>query len=300
MEILHAVVQLGGFAPAAEHLHPSQSTLSDAIARLQQRLGIKLLELKGRKAHLTEAGRVLLADAEPHLAGFYQLEQRARSLASGGASDVRLSVDSIYPNERLFAALRELTRRFPYVRPQLRQATFLSAETEISAHGAHLCVAALMSREYYAKPVREIRMLAVAHRDHVHSLGRPLAHADLIQHTIVTIEGIAGGGSKRQPRSPAQRFLAVTSIEAAVDAVRSGFCFGWLPVYRIQPCFDARELLPRRFSVGTTREVRLHIICRDVSPVSRELTALAELLGIDRDIGHRLTRGRCRRRRKES
>jgi DNA-binding transcriptional LysR family regulator len=91
-----------------------------------------------------------------------------------------------------------------------------------------------MSREYYARPVLDIRMLAVAHRDHaLHSLGRPPSHADLIRHTIVTIEGVAGGVPKRQPRSPAQRFLAVTSIEAAVDAVRSGFCFGWLPVYRI-------------------------------------------------------------------
>jgi DNA-binding transcriptional LysR family regulator len=194
-------------------------------------------------------------------------------------------VDSIYPNERLFAALRELTRRFPYVRPQLRQATFLSAETEISAHGAHLCVAALMAREFYAKPVLEIRLLAVAHRDHpLHALGRQLSHADLIRHTIVTIEGIAGGVPKRQPRSPSQRFLSVTSIEAAVDAVRSGFCFGWLPVYRIQRYLDARELLPLRFPVGATREVRLHIVCKDVSPVSREITALAELLGIDRDV----------------
>jgi DNA-binding transcriptional LysR family regulator len=284
-EVLHAVVQLGGFAPAAEHLHRSQSTLSYAIARLQERLGIKLLELRGRKAHLTEAGRVLLADAEPHLAGFQQLEQRARSLASGGASEVRLSVDSIYPNDRLFAALRELTRRFPYVRPQLRQATFMSAESEFSAHGAHLCVAALMSREYYAKPVLEIRLLAVAHRDHpLHAPGRSLSRVDLMRHTVVTIEGVAGGMPKRQPRRPAQRFLAVTSIEAAVDAVRSGLCFGWLPAYRIQPYLESRELLLLRFPVGHTREVRLHIVCKDVSPVSRELTALAELLGIDRDM----------------
>lgn len=80
-EILHTVVQLGGFAPAAKQLNRSQSTISYAIARLQEQLGIKLFELKGRKAHLTEVGRALLADAEPHLAGFHQLEQRARSLA---------------------------------------------------------------------------------------------------------------------------------------------------------------------------------------------------------------------------
>jgi DNA-binding transcriptional LysR family regulator len=284
-EILQAIVQLGGFAPAAQHLNRSQSTISYAITRLQDRLGIKLLELKGRKAHLTEAGRVLLADAEPHLAGFHQLEQRARSLASGGVSEIRLSVDSIFPNDRLFAALFEFTQRFPYVHPKLRQATFLSSETEFSAHDAHLCVAALMSREYYAKPILDIRVLAVARQDHsLHSLLRPSSRMDLIQHTVVTIEGVASGGSKRQPRSPAQRFLSVTTIEAAIDAVRSGLCFGWLPIYRIQPYLDSGELLPLRMPVGGTREVRLNLICRDLSPGSRELKALAELLGIDRDL----------------
>ena len=283
-EVLHAVVQCGGFAAAAERLNRSQSTLSYAVTRLQDRLGITLLELKGRKAHLTEAGRVLLADAEPHLAGFHQLEQRARSLASGGASDIRLSVDSIYPNDRLFAALRELARRFPHVHPQLRQATFMTAEAEFSSHGADLCVSALMSREYYAKPVLEIRLLAVAHRDHpLHALKRPLSRVDLIRHTIVTIEGV-GSAPKRQPRSPAQRFIAVTSIEAAIEAVRSGLCFGWLPAYRIEPYLKSREVRPLRFPVGSTREVRLHIVCKDVSPVSRELTALAELLGLNRRI----------------
>ena len=283
-EILLAVVQFGGFAPAAKQLNRSQSTISYAMARLQERLGIQLLEMKGRRAQLTEAGRVLLADAEPHLAGFHQLEHRARSLASGGASEVRLSVDSIYPNDRLFAALSEFTRRFPYVHPKLRQATFLSSESEFSAHNAHLCVAALISREYYAKPILEIRMLAVARRDHpLHSLARTLSRIDLIQQTVVTIEGVAGSG-KRQPRSPAQRFLAVTTIDAGIDAVRSGLCFGWLPIYRIQPHLDSGELRPLRLPVGGSREVRLNIVCKDANPGSRELDALAELLGMHREM----------------
>ena len=97
-EILQAVVQLGGFAPAAKKLNKSQSTISYAIGRLQVQLGVKLFEIQGRKAQLTEIGRGLLADAESHLAGFHELEKRARLIASGGASEVRLSVDSIYPD----------------------------------------------------------------------------------------------------------------------------------------------------------------------------------------------------------
>jgi|SRR5579859_806093 len=284
-EILHAVVQFGGFAAAAQHLNRSQSTISYAVARLQERLGIKLLELRGRKAHLTEVGRVLLADVEAHLAGFHELEQRARSLASGGESEIRLSVDSIFPNDRLFAALSVFTQRFPYVRPKLRQATFLSSDSEFSAHGAHLCVSALMSPEYFVKPILDIRMLSVARRDHpLHLLARQLTRIDITRQMVVIIEGANSADPQRQPRSSAQRFLSVTTIEAALYAVRSGLCFGWLPLYRIQPYLDCGELIPLRMQIGGTRMVRLNIVCKDLSSRSSELNSLAELLGVNRDL----------------
>ncbi len=284
-EILHTVVKLGGFAQAAEKLNRSQSTISYAIARLQEQLGITLFEQKGRKAHLTEAGRVLLADAEPHLTGFHQLEQRARSLASGGQSEIRVSIDTIFPNERLFAALAEFARSFPYVHLKLRQTTFLSADSEFSAHNAHLCVAGLMSREYFVKPILDIRMLAVARRDHpLHSLKREVSRIDMMQHMLVIIEGVGADNTKSQPRSPAQRFLSVSTIEAAIDAVRSGLCFGWLPVYRIQPFLDSAEFVPLRMPVGGMREVRLSLVCEDSNLASKEVSALAELLGMNREL----------------
>ncbi len=284
-EILHAVVQLGGFAPAAEQLNRSQSTISYAIARLQERLGIRLFELKGRKAHLTEAGRALLADAEPHLAGFHHLEQRARSLARGGESEIRLSVDSIFPGDRLFTVLAEFTRQFPYVRPKLRQGTFLSADLEFSTHKSQLCVAALVSRELFVKPIMDITMLAVARRGHpLHSHRKNVSRAGMLQHMLVTIEGVAAGSPRHQPRDPAQRFLAVGTIEAAIEAVRSGLCFGWLPKHRIQPCLENGELLPLGMAAGQTREVRLGLVSKDLNSSSPELNALAGLLGIHRGV----------------
>ena len=58
--ILQAVVDHGGYAQAAEQLNKSQSSLNHAVAKLQHQLGIQLLEVKGRKAYLTEQGEVLL------------------------------------------------------------------------------------------------------------------------------------------------------------------------------------------------------------------------------------------------
>ncbi|MFZ0302653.1 MAG: LysR family transcriptional regulator [Terracidiphilus sp.] len=282
-EILHAVVQLGGFVPAAKQLNRSQSTISYAIARLQDQLGIKLFEIKGRRAQLTELGRVLLADAEPHLAGFHQLEQRAKSLASGGESEVRLSVDSIFPNDQLFAALASFASRFPHVQPRLRQGTFLNADSEFSVHNAQLCITGLLSQEILARPILVIRMIAVAHRDHaLHRMKRELTRADLMQHTLVSIEGTASGTPKHQPRVPAQRVMPVRSIEAAIEALRVKLCFGWVPIYRIRAELESGELAPLNLPVGGTREVRLQLVRKDLNSSSVEVNALAEYLGANR------------------
>lgn len=283
-EILQTVVQLGGFAPAAEKLNRSQSTISYAIGRLQVQLGVRLFEIQGRKAQLTEVGRVLLADAEPHLAGFHQLEQRARLMASGGASEVRLSVDSIFPDDRLFASLAAFSQQFPHVKPKLRQGTFLSADSEFSLYNAQLCVTGLMSREMFVKPILVIGMIAVVRRDHpLLAISRKLSRSDLMQHILVTIEGTASGNLKQQPRLPAQRVLPVGTIESAIAAIRSGLCFGWLPKYRIQPEVDRGDFVELPLFAGQTRDVRLNLVCRDLSVCNSEVNALADLLGINRE-----------------
>jgi DNA-binding transcriptional LysR family regulator len=284
-ETLQAVVQLGSFAAAAKRLNRSQSTISYAVARLQDQLGIKLFEIKGRRAHLTERGRALLADAEPHLTGFHLLESHAGSLASGRELEVRLSIDSIFPNNRLFGALTEFCRRFPHIQPTLRQATFLSADSEFSVHNAQICITGLVSRELFVRPILGIKMIAVARKDHLlHAVKRNLGRPDLMKHVLVTIEGSASGMLKHQPRVPTQRVLSVSSIEAAIDTVRSGLCFGWLPQYRVESELQTGEFVPLNLPVGGSREVRLNLVCKDPSSLNHEVSVLTDLLGMNREL----------------
>ena len=127
--VLQALVEYGGFAQAAERLNRSQSAVSYAVARLQERAGIDLLVIDGRKAQLTDAGRSLLAEAVPLVDELLRIEQRALALTETQAN-VRLHVDSIYPRTKLFAALRAFSAAYPQVEIDLREATPLAAYTE--------------------------------------------------------------------------------------------------------------------------------------------------------------------------
>jgi DNA-binding transcriptional LysR family regulator len=284
-EVLEAVVQLGSFAAAASMMNRSQSTISYAIAHLQEQFKVPLLEMKGRKAQLTEAGKALLADVEPLLTGFRALEKRAASLATEGDSQIRLSVDSIYPNERLFAAVAELTRAYPYVLPQVHKGPFLSSTHEFTTFGADLCITGLPAREHFVKPILDVRMRAVARPDHpLHAVTRQLTRTDLIQRLAVIIEGTLGPEPTRQPHASSQRFMAVNTFEAAIEAVRSGMCFGWLPVYRIQPLLQSGELVPLRMPIGGERFARLFLVVKDVDSLSREKNYISDLLGANREL----------------
>lgn len=284
-EVLEAVVQLGSFAAAAEKMNRSQSTVSYAISQLQEQCKVPLLEMQGRKAHLTEAGKALLADVEPLLAGFRALEQRAASLAAGGETEIHLSIDSLYPDDRLFAALSGLTRRYPHAIPKLYRGTFLSSVYEFASRNADLCIVGMPAQDHLIKPVLDIRIKAVARADHPLNAGtRPLSRVDLIHQHAVIIEGTTGPASKRQPHDPAQRHLTVASIESAIEAVRSGMCFGWLPVYRIRTFLESGELVGLRLPTGGERFSRMCLMIKDSDETTMEKNYLADLFGANREV----------------
>jgi DNA-binding transcriptional LysR family regulator len=65
-----AVVRCGSFANAARSLNLSQSVASRAVARLEKRLGVRVLDRTTRSVSLTGDGRGLFERLEPLLQGF--------------------------------------------------------------------------------------------------------------------------------------------------------------------------------------------------------------------------------------
>src|SRR5262249_46966114 len=74
-----AVAQTGNFSRAAERCHVSQPSLSQQVLKLERRLGQPLFNRLGRRAVLTDAGRMLLDRATMILAAVDDAERRLRA-----------------------------------------------------------------------------------------------------------------------------------------------------------------------------------------------------------------------------
>src|SRR5882757_6517587 len=92
---LMSVVEAGGYAQAAEHMHKSQSSITYAVKKLESVLGVTVFEIQGRKAVLTPTGELLYRRARALLEEASGLERAAHKLSAGWEAEITLAADHL-------------------------------------------------------------------------------------------------------------------------------------------------------------------------------------------------------------
>ena len=85
-----AVVENGGFAGASKAVYKSQSSVHHAVHKLEQQLGVKLLQIVGRRTQLTDIGEVLLARGDQLLDLASDIEHHAQDLKGQKLNNVSI------------------------------------------------------------------------------------------------------------------------------------------------------------------------------------------------------------------
>ncbi len=118
LEYLEALSREGHFGRAADACHVSQPALSNGIAKLEEELGLGLVQRGRQFEGLTPEGRAVLEWARAALASVDGLEQEAARLREGLAGTVRIGVIPT-ANGRLGQVLGPFMREQPVVRLEI-------------------------------------------------------------------------------------------------------------------------------------------------------------------------------------
>lgn len=270
---LAAVVDHGSYQAAGAALHRSASALNYQVQRLQESLGVALLEVQGRRAVLTPHGETLLKRARGLLGELDALESLATSLKAGFEPVLRLVVDAAFPRERLLAALAELQGACPQTRLELRDEVLSGAEDAIIDGSGDVVVTSRVPRGFLGDWLYEATFVAVAAPTHpLHALGRDVTTHDLSLHTQVVLRDSGARAPRDEGFLGADVRWTVGSLEASRAAVEAGLAYAWLPEHVISRDLDSGRVQRLPLAAGATRQVPLYLVlvnAADAGPAAR-------------------------------
>lgn len=242
--MLHAVVECGSFSGAAERLHVSQSAISYTISKLQGQLGIEILKIEGRKAHITEQGVALLERSRHLLRDAIELEQFVDTLRHGWQSEIRVWIEPQTPSHFLTHSLRLYLNVESNTRIDLREMSMAEIRTALHEQRVDLAITSQPYINYPCSLLLEVPHVVVVHQQHPLSmLGRPVSAADLSHHiNIAPSDQESQCHDAPKQTGPEPHCWYVKSHDIVVGALIEQLGYAWVPCNRIQDFIRAGSL----------------------------------------------------------
>jgi DNA-binding transcriptional LysR family regulator len=184
MAVFAAVARLAGFSAAARELGLSKSAASKAVARLEARLGTRLLQRTTRRVTLTEAGRALEARAARMLEEAGAGAEAVAALAARPLGTLRVNGPVALGETFLAPALPELLARHPGLRVEL---TLEDRLVDAAAGGWDVVVriAPLADSPLALRKLAPSRIVLVGAPAYLEGRGTPRSPEDLREHACL-------------------------------------------------------------------------------------------------------------------
>ena len=278
---LVAVVEAGGYARAAEQLSRSQSSVTYAVQQIQAQLGVQVFELDGRKARLTPTGEQLYQRARYLVAEAASMEVASTCLSLGWEAELRLAVEVIYPNRRLFACLERFGQSAEHTRVEVVEAVLGHRSSLLEEGAIDIAIYGTVPTGYEGEHLMRVRFLLVAHPEHpLHRLGRAITLRDLRQHRHLVVRETSPQRA-HEPAVQTPRRWTVSHMSTSIEAARGGHGFAWLPEELIRRDLEAGTLAPLPMRRGGERFGDLYLVFGDREGAGPAAQRLAEILLAD-------------------
>lgn len=237
------------YVAAARILGVSSSAVSKNVARLETRLGVRLLSRTTRSIGVTEEGALFHERCKRVLDELWNAEATLLQSRETPRARLRVSVPQIFGLHLLMAQLPEFTERFPDIELDVdvedQVVDIVASGLDVAVRSGHLPDTRLVARL-----IGEQHFVVYGSDAYFERRGRPQMPSDLGQHSCIHFKYPSSG--RLAPWSFAQPYgdtaipasLVVNNTEAGLAAATRGLGMAHLPVYVAAPGIASGVLRP--------------------------------------------------------
>jgi DNA-binding transcriptional LysR family regulator len=220
------------------------------MANLEAQIGVRLFDRVGRYPVLTEAGRVLLADARTVAGSMDGFKARARVLAGGLEPELRVVIDVLFPIEVITSAVVAFHQAFPST-PLHLDVEALGAVVKLVCDGrcafAVCAPMPILPESFIRERVQAIQMLTVVSPLHpLAAFNGPVPRAVLSEHVQLVLTDRTELTQGRDFGVFSSRTWRLADLGAKHAFLRSGLGFGNMPLGMVAADFANGTLIPLR------------------------------------------------------
>ncbi len=227
--VLMAVVEAGSMSRAAGTLGLTPSGVGRAIARLEARVGVRLIDRTTRTLRLSDEGRRFWERVGPHLDGIEEAAIEAAGASRSVRGRLRVNVDPLFSRLVLASELAGFLAEHGDLRLELVMRDHVG---DLVADGFDMALrfGDPPVGSFMARKLLETRILTVASPAYLEAHGRPAVPHDLLQHECIDYQDPTTGrpfawefwrGGEVVPVTPPAR-LMVSDVATMLGACLAG------------------------------------------------------------------------------
>nr|WP_276604157.1 LysR family transcriptional regulator [Nannocystis pusilla] len=243
--------EAGSFSAAARQLRVTPAAVSKSVARLEERLGVRLFQRTTRSLKLTEAGEQFLREAA---SGLHTLRAAMAGLASAQhepAGTLRVSMSPTFGRDYVLPMLGEFLARYPAITPDWhldnRQVDLVGEQFDAAIGAALELRSGVVARE-----LARAHIVAAATPQYLARHGTPRSPAELARHDGIVLRSPQSGrvrawafrskSGEEAPLEPRPR-VVLNDMEAICQATSMSLGVGLVSMPHAVPHLDSGRLV---------------------------------------------------------
>lgn len=241
------VAEMRSFVAAGRNLGVSASAVGKSIARLEDKLGVRLFHRSTRSITLTAEGHLLLERSRRILAEIEAAQQELTQAAEHPVGRLRLSLPLV--GSLVLPVLGDFMRQYPQIQLDLE---FTDRMVDVIAEGydAVLRIGPPADSRLSARKLGHFRTVVVASPEYLARCGEPQTPADLTRHACLQYRFPSSGklerwvmrGNEAENELALPATMVCNNIETRVCFALRGLGIAWLPDFAIREALEEGAL----------------------------------------------------------
>jgi len=258
-------VECHGFTRAAEDLGVTPSAVSKLVTRLEQRLGVRLLQRSTRSLTLTAEGQIYFERVQRIVGEIADLESDVMRFGRQPRGRVKMSLGTAFATYALVPALPEFMARYPEITLDLVISEYPIDLVEAGID-LGIRVGPLGDINLAARRVGELERVITAAPAYLERFGVPRRPEDLSKHNCLTVAGIVGQsewpfqGSGAVRMVPVRGNLTVNNAETLYELALQGLGLIRLSDLIVGPAIRSGRLVPVLVDSHQPEPLPLHAV----------------------------------------